>query len=63
MNPLMFCQILATYTIIGAVEYAPNKVNVEFLDPQQDVSWMYIDKDTYKECTPLLNNHPYDSLK
>ena len=62
MNPLMFCQILASYTIIGAVEYAPNLMRIEFLDPTQEVAWMFINKTDYKECTPLLNNHPLDSL-
>ena len=62
MNPLIFCSILSTYTIVGAVEYAPGQIKLDFLTPNQELSVMYIPIDSYKECRPLLNDHSTVSL-
>ena len=49
---LMFCELLATWTIVGAVETSPGWLHIDYLDQNQNVDFMLIDKDIYLECDP-----------
>ena len=51
MTPLIFCSILAGYTITGAVESQPGWMRVNYLDgPTAD--YIVIPMDAYLECYP-----------
>lgn len=52
MNPLIFCSILASYTITGAVESEPGWMTVDYLDNKLTADYIVIPMDTYLECYP-----------
>ena len=47
---LMFCEILATWTIVGAVETSPGWMKIDYLDPNQTADFIVIDRAIYDEC-------------
>ena len=52
MNPLIFCSILAGYTITGAVESEPGWMTVDYLDNKLTADYSLIPMDAYLECYP-----------
>ena len=54
MEPLTLCTLLASYAITGAVEVAPNRMEISFWDPTGEMAWMYIHTDDYERCLPLM---------
>jgi len=52
MTPLIFCSILAGYTITGAVETQPGWMTVDYLDEQLTADYIVIPMDAYLECYP-----------
>ena len=51
MTPLIFCSILAGYTITGAVESQPGWMTVDYLDGVT-ADYIVIPMDAYLECYP-----------
>tara|TARA_B100001094_G_C18121471_1_gene767103 strand:- start:194 stop:370 length:177 start_codon:yes stop_codon:yes gene_type:complete len=47
---LMFCEILASWTIIGAVETSPGWMKIDYLDHNQNADFIVIDRAFYEEC-------------
>jgi len=52
MNALIFCNILAAYTITGAVEAQPGWMTVNYLDQTNTPDYLVIPMDAYLECYP-----------
>ncbi len=52
MTPLIFCSILAGYTITGAVESEPGWMTVDYLDNRLTADYIVIPMDAYLECYP-----------
>ena len=52
MTPLIFCSILAGYTITGAVESEPGWMTVDYLDSRLTADYIVIPMDAYLECYP-----------
>ncbi len=52
MTPLIFCSILAGYTITGAVESQPGWMRVNYLDNNLTADYIVIPMDAYLECYP-----------
>ena len=52
MTPLIFCSILAGYTITGAVESQPGWMTVDYLDDNLISEYIVIPMDAYLECYP-----------
>ena len=52
MTPLIFCSILAGYTITGAVEKQPGWMTVNYLDEHLTADYIVIPMDAYIECYP-----------
>ncbi len=52
MTPLIFCSILAGYTITGAVEKQPGWMTVNYLDTNLTADYIVIPMDAYLECYP-----------
>jgi len=52
MTPLIFCSILAGYTIVGAVETQPGWMTVDYLDKTLTADYIVIPMDAYLECYP-----------
>ncbi len=52
MTPLIFCSILAGYTITGAVESQPSWMKVDYLDNTLTADYIVIPMDAYLECYP-----------
>ena len=52
MNALIFCNILAAYTITGAVEAQPGWMTVDYLDERLTADYIVIPMDAYLECYP-----------
>ena len=52
MTPLIFCSILAGYTITGAVESQPGWMRVNYLDNTLTADYIVIPMDAYLECYP-----------
>ena len=52
MTPLIFCSILASYTITGAVEKQPGWMTVDYLDQRMTADYIVIPMDAYLECYP-----------
>jgi hypothetical protein len=52
MTPLIFCGILAGYTITGAVESQPGWMTVDYLDERMTADYIVIPMDAYLECYP-----------
>jgi hypothetical protein len=52
MTPLIFCSILASYTITGAVEKQPGWVTVDYLNKNLTADYIVIPMDAYLECYP-----------
>jgi len=52
MNPLIFCEVLATLTITGAVETAPQWMQVDYLTDDGRAEYILIPKKHYLECFP-----------
>ena len=52
MTPLIFCSILAGYTITGAVESQPGWMTVDYLDERATADYIVIPMDAYLECYP-----------
>jgi len=50
MTPLIFCSILAGYTITGAVEAQPGWMTVDYLDERMTADYIVIPMDAYLEC-------------
>ena len=50
MTPLIFCSILAGYTITGAVESQPGWMTVNYLDKELTADYIVIPMDAYLEC-------------
>ena len=51
MNELIFCSILAGYTITGAVEAQPGWMTVDYLKGAT-ADYIVIPMDSYLECYP-----------
>ena len=51
MTPLIFCSILAGYTITGVVETQPGWMTVDYLDGVT-ADYIVIPMDAYLECYP-----------
>jgi len=51
MTPLIFCSILAGYTITGAVEAQPGWMTVDYLNGTT-ADYIVIPMDAYLECYP-----------
>ena len=47
---LMFCQILAGWTIAGAVETSPNWMRIDYLDQNDRADFIIIHRSVYDEC-------------
>jgi hypothetical protein len=52
MTPLIFCSILAGYTITGAVEAQHGWMTVNYLDKDLTADYIVIPMDAYVECYP-----------
>jgi hypothetical protein len=52
MEPLIFCQILAAWTIVGAVESQPGWIKVDYLDHNQQADFIIMPMKDYKVCYP-----------
>ena len=52
MTPLIFCSILAGYTITGSVESQPGWMTVNYLDQSMTADYIVIPMDAYIECYP-----------
>lgn len=52
MTPLIFCSILAGYTITGAVESQPGWMTIDYLDARATADYIVIPMDAYLECYP-----------
>jgi len=52
MTPLIFCSILAGYTITGAVESQPGWMTVDYLDERLTADYIVIPINAYIECYP-----------
>jgi len=52
MTPLIFCSILAGYSITGAVESQPGWMTVNYLDERMTADYIVIPMDAYLECYP-----------
>ena len=52
MNPLIFCSILAGYTITGAIETQPGWMTVDYLNSDMTTDYIVIPMDAYLECYP-----------
>ncbi len=52
MTPLIFCSILAGYTITGAVETQPGWMTVDYLDERMTADYIVIPLNAYLECYP-----------
>jgi hypothetical protein len=52
MTPLIFCSVLAGYTITGAVEAQPGWMTVDYLDERLTPDYIVIPMDAYIECYP-----------
>ena len=52
MTPLIFCSILAGYTITGAVESQPGWMTVDYLNERMTADYIVIPMDAYLECYP-----------
>lgn len=47
---MMFCEILAAWTVTGAVESSPGWMTIDYIDPNGSADFIIIDKDLYEEC-------------
>ena len=52
MNTLIFCNVLAAFTITGAVESQPGWMTVDYLDETLTADYIVIPMDAYLECYP-----------
>ena len=52
MNPLIFCEVLAAYTITGAVQIAPDWMQVDYLTDDYRDEFIVISKLSYDLCYP-----------
>lgn len=52
MTPLIFCSILAGYTITGAVNSQTGWMTVNYLDKELTADYIVIPMDAYLECYP-----------
>ena len=52
MNALIFCNVLAAYTIVGAVETQPGWMTVDYIDQNATADYIVIPMDQYLECYP-----------
>ena len=52
MTPLIFCSVLAGYTITGAVNSQPGWMTVNYLDKNLTADYIVIPMDQYLECYP-----------
>jgi hypothetical protein len=53
MNALIFCNVLASFTIIGAVESQPGWMTVDYLDQSLTADYIVIPIEDYYECYPV----------
>lgn len=47
---LIFCEILAAWTITGAVEYSPGWVQVDYIDQYETPDFIIIPREVYEDC-------------
>ena len=47
---IMFCQILASWTVVGAVETSPGWIKIDYLDHNEHADFIIIDRGLYEEC-------------
>jgi len=47
---LLFCDLLASWTVIGAVETAPNWMRIDYINQDLTVDFIVIDKAFYETC-------------
>ena len=52
MGPLIFCQILAAWTIVGAVESQPGWIKVDYFDQNGQADFIIMPMSDYKVCYP-----------
>ena len=52
MTALIFCSILAGFTITAAVESQPGWMTVDYLDQTLNADYIVIPMDAYLECYP-----------
>tara|TARA_B100001094_G_scaffold294653_1_gene315443 strand:- start:148 stop:318 length:171 start_codon:yes stop_codon:yes gene_type:complete len=52
---LLFCDLLASWTVIGAVETAPNWMQIDYIDHNNTVDFIVIDKAFYDTCEDEKN--------
>ena len=52
MNELIFCNVLAGLTIVGAVESEPGWMTVDYLREDVTADYIVIPMDQYLECYP-----------
>jgi len=48
---LIMCEMLAAWTIVGAVESEPNWVTIDYIDRHNNADFVVIPKEIYEECT------------
>ena len=53
MNALIFCSVLAGYTITGSVESEPGWMTVNYLDKNLTADYIVIPMEQYLECYPV----------
>ena len=51
-GPLIFCEILASWTIVGAVETSPNWMRIDYLDHNDTADYIVVHRHMYDECFP-----------
>ena len=48
---LIFCEILAAWTITGAVEHSPGWIKVDYIDHNETADFIIIPREVYEDCT------------
>ena len=51
---LMLCNLLASWTVIGAVESEPGWITIDYFNQAQKVDYIVIEKPTYLQCISEL---------
>ena len=49
---LIFCEILAGWTIAGAVQTSPDWVRIDYIDQNDRADFIIIHESMYHECYP-----------
>lgn len=47
---MMFCEILASWTVTGAVESSPGWMTIDYLDHNETADFIVIPREIYEEC-------------